>query len=47
MFSLSDADKRFLKLKALLEIFRVDGFSVIYFRLGLTGLVGLFFTYMY
>lgn len=41
--TLSGADKGFSKSKALFEIFRVDGFSLICCKPGLTGLVGLFF----
>lgn len=36
-------DKRFSKLKALLEIFGIDDTSKIWFRPELTGLVGLLF----
>lgn len=43
MSVLSGADKTLLKLKTLLKIFRVGGFSIICCRPGLTELVGFNF----
>lgn len=42
--ALCSTDKGCPKSKALLKIFRIGGFSKIFYRLGLTGLVELFLT---